>query len=138
MVLPPIRFASTRSARAFLGPLMILRQEPRSRSIYSGSSARLHGHGLTLGAGWSGGGVHRHETRWLTPGSVVRRRQQPGVGLALRGVHALEERHLRLLEPGRLDVGVEGRRGPGDGSERRTASRFFRGASKDPRLPRLK
>ena len=107
MVLPPIRFASTRSARAFLGPLMILRQEPRSRSIYSGSSARLHGHGLTLGAGWSGGGVHRHETRWPTPGSVVRRRQQPGVGLALRGVHALEERHLRLLEPGRLDVGVE-------------------------------
>ena len=29
-----------------------------------------------------------------------------------RRVHALKERHLRLLEPGRLDVGVEGQRRP--------------------------
>ena len=70
-----------------------------------------------------------------SPGPPRRASARP-VSQATRRVHGLEERRLRLLEPGRLDVGGEGRRRrPGGGPARPAASRPYSWSLGHPRLP---
>ena len=52
-----------------------------------------------------------------------------------RRIHGLEERHLRLLESGRLDVRVEGRGRPVVGRDVVPASHPFSWSLGQPRLP---
>ena len=61
--------------------------------------------------------------------------ERPARQPAPRRVHGLEERRLRVLEPGRLDVGVEDRSRPGGGPGSRAAAHPFSWSLSQFRLP---
>ena len=71
------------------------------------------------------GGSPAAAGRRLIIASTSRRIERPARQPPRRRVDGLEERHLRLLEPARLDVGVEGRRGPVVSRYSRVASRLL-------------